>query len=202
MTIQAWHTLVRLEYQKCQFPPAVDDRLQRDIFVIGLNDTFKRFRSDVIARENFTALSFAQVISKARDFEDQLRTESAITQHQLEEAAHKVIPSMAKSTRSCQQFRRPGHPTSPTSSASPATHQWCGRIPHTNRRDCPAANAPAMGAAKRGTGTKCASQLQQKRYQTQLWSATLQKWLASSPMALARCSPPQRPLRQPGPQLL
>ena len=67
MTIQAWHTMVCLEYQKCYFPAAVDDRLQRDIFLIGLNDTFKRFRGDVISRENFTTLTFAQVIAKARD---------------------------------------------------------------------------------------------------------------------------------------
>ncbi|KAK3749290.1 hypothetical protein QZH41_007556 [Actinostola sp. cb2023] len=95
MTIQAWHTMVCLEYQKCYFPAAVDDRLQRDIFLIGLNDTFKRFRGDVISRENFTTLTFAQVIAKARDFEDGLKTESAITQHHLEEAANKVMPSMA-----------------------------------------------------------------------------------------------------------
>ena len=35
MSIQQWHTLVRLEYYKCNFPSAVDDRLQRDIFVMG-----------------------------------------------------------------------------------------------------------------------------------------------------------------------
>ena len=52
MSVQDWHTLVMLEYQKCNFPTAVDDGLQRDIFVIGLNDTFKPFRSDIIAREN------------------------------------------------------------------------------------------------------------------------------------------------------
>ena len=40
MSIQAWPTLVCLEYQKCNFPTAVDDRLQRDIFVICLNDSF------------------------------------------------------------------------------------------------------------------------------------------------------------------
>lgn len=159
MTIQAWHTLVRLEYQKCQFPSAADDRLQRDIFVIGLNDTFKRFRSDVIARENFTTLSFAQVIAKARDFEDGLRTESAITQHHLEEAAHKVTPSSAKSTRPRQPFRRPGQPTAQTSSAGPATCQWCGRAPHTNRVTVLPRMLPVMGVAKRVTGTKCASPL-------------------------------------------
>ena len=48
MSIQAWHTLVRLEYQKCNFPPAAADRLQRDIFIIGLNDAFRRFRGDII----------------------------------------------------------------------------------------------------------------------------------------------------------
>ena len=85
MPIQDWHTLVRLEYQKCNFPDAVDDRLQRDIFVIGLNDTFKHFRSDVISRENLTPLTFAQVISKAGDFEAGLKTESAITKQHLEE---------------------------------------------------------------------------------------------------------------------
>ena len=58
MSIQDWHTLVRLEYQKCNFPDAVDDCLQRDIFVIGLNDTFKHFRSDVTSRKNLATLTF------------------------------------------------------------------------------------------------------------------------------------------------
>ena len=51
------------------------DKIQRDIFVIGLNDTYKRFRSDVISRETFATLTFAQVIAKAQDFEDGLKTE-------------------------------------------------------------------------------------------------------------------------------
>ena len=79
-----------LEYQKCSFPSAVDDRLQRDIFVLVLNDTFKPFRSDLIVRENLTTLTFAQVISKARDYEASLNTESAITRQQLEESVHQV----------------------------------------------------------------------------------------------------------------
>ncbi|KAL9966449.1 hypothetical protein ACROYT_G024526 [Oculina patagonica] len=73
MSIQQWHTLVRLEYYKCNFPSAVDDRLQRDIFVIGLNDTFKQFRSDLISRENLASLTFEQVINKALDFEAGLK---------------------------------------------------------------------------------------------------------------------------------
>lgn len=87
MCIQAWHTKVRLKYQKCNFLSAVADRLQRDIFVIGLND---RFRAEIISRDSLTALSFDEVISKARDFEDELKAESAITQQQLH---HKVAPS-------------------------------------------------------------------------------------------------------------
>ena len=62
----------RLEYQKCNLPSAVDDRLQGGIFVIGLNDTFKPFRNDLISRE--TTLTVVQVTSKARDFEASLNT--------------------------------------------------------------------------------------------------------------------------------
>ena len=54
MSIQDWHTEVRLSYQRCDFPAEAADRLQRDIFVIGLTDTFKRFQSDIISRDNFT----------------------------------------------------------------------------------------------------------------------------------------------------
>ena len=96
MSIQAWHTLVRLEYQKCNFPPAADDRLQRDIFAIGLNDAFRRFRSDVISYEDLTSLTLAQVSSKARDFEASIQTNSAITQQHLKEGAQKVTPSGTK----------------------------------------------------------------------------------------------------------
>ena len=110
MTIQQWHTLVKLEYQKCNFPSAVDDRLQRDIFVIGLNDTVKPFRNDLISRENLTTLTFAQVISKARDFEASLNTESAITRQQLEESVHQVDTRWGYSIQSdtqCNQIQNP-----------------------------------------------------------------------------------------------
>ena len=74
ITIQAWYMLVRLKYLKCNFPTAVDDHSQRDIFVIGLNDTFKHFRSDGISREDLTSLTSRKVISKALDFEASLQT--------------------------------------------------------------------------------------------------------------------------------
>lgn len=61
---------------KLNFPVGAADRLQRDIFVIGLNDTQKRIESDVISRETFATLTFAQVIAKTRYFEDGLKTES------------------------------------------------------------------------------------------------------------------------------
>ncbi|KAL9954696.1 hypothetical protein ACROYT_G042267 [Oculina patagonica] len=145
-------------------PNAVDDRLQRDIFVIGLNDTFKQFRSDLISRENLASLTFEQVINKARDFEAGLKTESAITKQQLEEsvhqltpsvsnedttdAAHKVTPNAIKSRPPRRPFRQRGFPAS-QSHASP-TCLWCGRTPHAARRDCPAANDTCHGCGKRG----------------------------------------------------
>ena len=48
-------------------------------FVIGLNDSFRRFCSDIISREDLTSLTFAQVISKARDFEASIQTDPTIT---------------------------------------------------------------------------------------------------------------------------
>ena len=103
MGIQDWQTAVRLCFQKCNFPVEVEDRIQRDIFVIGLNDAFKRFRSDVISRETFATLTFSQVIAKARDFENGLKTELSIAQHHLEEAVNKIssnkIPQALTSQR-------------------------------------------------------------------------------------------------------
>ena len=107
MSIQAWHTLVRLEYQKYNFPPEVDDRLQRDIFVIGLNDSFRRFRFDIISHEDLTSPTFAQVISKARDFEASIQTDSAIAQQHLEEAANKVSPTEDRPKGPSRPPRRP-----------------------------------------------------------------------------------------------
>ena len=146
MSIQAWHTLVRLEYQKCNFPPAADDRLQRDIFVIGLNDAFRRFRSDVISHEDLTSLTFAQVISKARDFEASIQTDSAITQQHLEEGAHKVTPSGIKPKLPHPPRRSSGPPTEGPHSAC----IWCGRAAHSSRRHCPASNDTCHGCGKRG----------------------------------------------------
>ena len=101
MSIQGWHTLVRLEYQKCNFPAVVDDHLQRDIFVIGLNETFKSFCSDIIARENLATLTFTQVISKARDF---LRLDSKQNQPSTSITLKKQL------TKSHQQLKDQRHP--------------------------------------------------------------------------------------------
>ena len=148
MSVQAWHTLVRLEYQKCNFPAAADDRLQRDIFVIGLNDSFRRFRSDIISREDLTSLTFAQVISKARDFEASIQTDSAITQQHLEEAANKVTPSGNKSKWPPRPPRRSPPPVSRNTHSK--TCVWCGHASHATRRDCPASNDTCHGCGKRG----------------------------------------------------
>ena len=135
MSIQDWHTTIRLNDQKCDFPAAVDDRLQRDIFVIGLNDTYKRFRSDVIRNDNFSTLTSGQIIAKARDFEDGLKTESVISQHHLAEAVNKI--SLVKPTNQHQ----PGNHAAASSTPS----RWCGRSPHSSRSVCPAKNDTCHG---------------------------------------------------------
>ena len=148
MSVQAWHTLLRLEYQKCNFPAAADDRLQRDIFVIGLNDSFRCFRSDIISHEDLMSLTFAQVISKARDFEASIQTDSAITQQHLEEAANKVTPSGNKSKWPPRPPRRSPPPVSRSTHSK--TCVWCGHASHATRRDCPASNDTCHGCGKRG----------------------------------------------------
>ena len=142
ISIQAWHTLMCLEYQECNFPWAADDILQRDIFVTGLNDSFRRFRSDIISREDLTSLTFAQVISKGHDFEASIQTDSAITQQHLDEAAHKITSNGNKSK---WPFRPPA---SGNAQSNPCI--WCGHAPHANHRDCPASNDICHGCRKRG----------------------------------------------------
>ena len=130
MSIQDWHTTVRLNYENCDFPEAVDDQLQREIFVICLNDTYKRLRSDVISHDNFSTLTSAQILAKVQDFEDGLKTETAISQHHLKEAVNKI--SFVKPTNKHQL----GNCTD--SSSTPC--RWCRRSPHASRNACPAKN--------------------------------------------------------------
>ena len=153
MSTQGWHTLVISGYKKYNFPTAVNDRLQRDIFIIGLNDTFKLFCSEVFARENSSTLSFTQVIFKARDFEAALKTELAIAKHRFEEAAHKITPAIEKSKLRTGlhvfQVRRPAfkvgaHHMQTTVTAPPQTtlamamktrvigNKYAGPLPYTS----------------------------------------------------------------------
>ena len=55
-------------------------------------DVFAVMRSDIISLEYLTSLTVAQVISKARDFDASVLTDSAIIQQLLEEGAQKVHP--------------------------------------------------------------------------------------------------------------
>ena len=90
----------------------------------------------ILSRDNFTTQTFSQVVAKARDFEDGLRTESGISQRQLEESFNKV--SLSKPTDPSV------HPASGTTSCV-----WCGRSSHPCS-DCPAKNHSCHGCGKRG----------------------------------------------------
>ena len=108
--------------------------------MIGLNDTYKHFRSDVISHDNFSTLTFAQIIAKARDFGDGLKTETAISQHYLEESVNKI--SFVKPTNKHQPGNRADTSSTPC--------RWCGHSPHTSRNACPAKNDTCHGCGKRG----------------------------------------------------
>ena len=64
ISIQDWHTLVYLEYQKSNLPSAVDNHLITRHFFHWLNDTLMHmhFRSDITSRENLSTLTFSQLI--------------------------------------------------------------------------------------------------------------------------------------------
>ncbi|KAK2556262.1 Transposon Tf2-6 polyprotein [Acropora cervicornis] len=84
--------------------------------------------SHTLVRENLATLTFTQVISKARDFEAGLKTESPITKHHLEEVAHKVSPAAERPKTPHYSNRHvKDRPPGPSGSS---TCPWCGHTPH------------------------------------------------------------------------
>ena len=79
MTGQEWETMVRTEFGKCRFPVEAADRLERDIFLFGLKEQMRGFRTDILTRElDVEGLTFRNVVSRARAYEDGQRTEHSI----------------------------------------------------------------------------------------------------------------------------
>ena len=132
MCVSDWQTLVMSEYSKCRYPPEAADRLQRDIFLFGLNESLKNFRSDIVSREDMEVLTFSATVDKARAFEDGLRTESAVTERHLGEAVNAVSHKKGVQRKNTQK-----------------SCQWCGGNPHP-RRECPAAVATCHNCKGRG----------------------------------------------------
>jgi len=95
-------------------------------------------------------LSGEPIIQSTHNFLRILKQDPGMTQHHLEEAANKVMPSMAKSTQNQQPFRGPRPSASSPSSIGDAICVWCGGKGHPNRRDCPASNAICHGCGKKG----------------------------------------------------
>jgi len=122
---------------------------QGDIFVIGLNDTFKPFWSNLISSGEPDHLNFEQLISKARDFEASLNTESAITRQQLEESVHQLTPGEDTAYEVTPNAAKSKTPRSPKPQGALACI-WCGHTPHAARRDCPTTNDTCHRCGKRG----------------------------------------------------
>ena len=87
-----------------------------------------------ISHEDLTSLTFAQVISKARDFEASIQTDSAITQQHLQEAANKASPTEDRPKGLSRPPRRPIPPA--IGQTNSKTCIWCRRAPHTTRHAC------------------------------------------------------------------
>ena len=117
--------------------------MQRDIFVIGLNDAFQRFCCDIISHKDLTSLTFAQVISKVRDCDTSIQMDSAITQWHLEDSTHDVTSAGSKpKLLPCLPWCMTGPPTESARSSC----IWCGRTAHPM--------ASAMVVANVGTGNR------------------------------------------------
>ena len=111
-------------------------------------------------------LAFTQVISKACNFKAALKTESAITNHHLEETAHRVTPPM-------DHPKTPHHLNQRTKDQSPGPKSaqpclWCGYAPHVNLLQM----THAMGVENTVTGNTCAEPSPSMLYQSQLRALT------------------------------
>ena len=100
--------------------------------------------------ENLTTLTFAQLISKARDFEASLNTESAITKQQLEESVHQLTPGEDTAYKVTPNVARSKNPRCSLKPQGALACFWCGRTPHAARHDCPTTNDTCHHCGKHG----------------------------------------------------
>ncbi|XP_075535080.1 uncharacterized protein LOC142570595 [Dermacentor variabilis] len=142
-----YYAELRRMVKRCNYPPAaVEERLVRDRFIVGLRDSRL---SDQLCRNAKLALQDAW--TQARQSEDadmgkalpQNRTEHT-REHNLDATKPNKLPSR------CRSGAKPRSPQPQAErSREPSTCDFCGRAPH-RRSDCPARRSACNFCKKKG----------------------------------------------------
>ena len=91
-SISAWETAVRTAAGHCSFGPNADE-FMRDKFLFGLNDSFSRFREDIVYRDGQRKaedppFTLAFVVTQAVSFEAAQQTHKLLAHSFIEEQVH------------------------------------------------------------------------------------------------------------------
>ncbi|XP_070379180.1 uncharacterized protein [Dermacentor albipictus] len=134
-SVDTYYAELRRMVKRCNYPSAaVEERLVRDRFVVGLRDSRL---SDQLCRN--AKLTLQDAWTQARQSEDADR-EKALPQNRTEHSRELNLDA-AKANKFPSRRRSAAKPRSPQSlaerSREPSTCEFCGHAPH-RRSDCPA----------------------------------------------------------------
>ncbi|XP_075526568.1 uncharacterized protein LOC142558304 [Dermacentor variabilis] len=146
-SVDTYYAEPRRMVKRCNYPSAaVEERLVRDRFVVGLRDSRL---SDQLCRN--AKLTPQDAWTQARQSEDADR-EKALPQNRTEHSRELNLDA-AKASKFPSRRRSAAKPRSPQSlaerSREPSTCEFCGRAPH-RRSDCPARRSTCNFCKKKG----------------------------------------------------
>ncbi|XP_070378209.1 uncharacterized protein [Dermacentor albipictus] len=146
-SVDTYYAELRRMVKRCNYPSAaVEERLVRDRFVVGLRDSRL---SDQLCRN--VKLTLQDAWTQARQSEDADR-EKALPQNRTEHSRELNLDA-AKASKFPSRRRSAAKPRSPQSlaerSREPSTCEFCGRAPH-RRSDCPAHRSTCNFCKKKG----------------------------------------------------
>ncbi|XP_072143386.1 uncharacterized protein [Dermacentor andersoni] len=146
-SVDTYYAELRRMVKRCNYPSAaVEERLVRDRFVVGLRDSRL---SDQLCRN--AKLTLQDAWRQARQSEDADR-EKALPQNRTEHSRELNLDA-AKASKFPSRRRSAAKPRSPQSlaerSREPSTCEFCGRAPH-RRSDCPARRSTCNFCKKKG----------------------------------------------------
>ncbi|XP_075547626.1 uncharacterized protein LOC142582106 [Dermacentor variabilis] len=146
-SVDTYYAELRRMVKRCNYPSAaVEERLVRDWFVVGLRDS--RLSDQLCRNAKFT---LQDAWTQARQTVD-ADSEKALSQNRTEHSRElNLDATKAKKFPSCR--RSGAKPRSPQPQAErsrePSTCEFCGRAPH-RRSDCPARRSACNFCKKKG----------------------------------------------------